>query len=120
MPLTIHAYGWCCTDCIMFLANGETPPEMDEDQTAEWVAEIDRRAGAWNVDVGGEHSYEDGCRNVSEDGKWIGSTDCSCETQEFSWSSCDVCGSTLGGERHAVHYFSDGAEYPDTDIANLG
>lgn len=103
--MKLHSYGRCCTDCLMFLANGETPIHMGEDETAEWMAEIGRRAGDLHVGVGGEHFYEEGCRNVTADGEWIGSTDCDCETQEFTWQSCDTCGSTLGGSRHAVHYF---------------
>ena len=27
---------------------------------------------------------------------------------EFSWSQCDICGSTLGGSRHAAHAFDNG------------
>jgi len=30
----------------------------------------------------------------------------------FSWSSCDACGSTMGGDRHAAHGFDkDGGLY---------
>ena len=28
--------------------------------------------------------------------------DCDCEQITFSWSSCDGCGSPLGGDRHAM------------------
>jgi len=28
--------------------------------------------------------------------------ECDCEKKEFSWQSCDGCGSILGGERQAV------------------
>jgi hypothetical protein len=31
-----------------------------------------------------------------------GVDECECDTQSFSWESCDGCGSPLGGERHAV------------------
>jgi hypothetical protein len=91
---------------MMLLANGETPPELNEDETAEWLAGIDRHCDGLDVVPGGEHSYADGCRNVDENGTWIGTTDCDCETQEFSWSSCDVCNTRLGGSRHAVTYFA--------------
>jgi hypothetical protein len=97
-----HANGWACSDCTMLLANGETPPEWGEDETASWLAEIDRRA------EGTEHATLG--RLVSEDG-----CDCetwhsdqhreSCERRDFSWSSCDVCGSTLGGSREAVTFW---------------
>lgn len=100
--IDILAYGWACTDCIMLVANGETPPEMNEEDTAEYLAEIDRRADGFHVGYGGEH--EEDCPNM-EDGQWKGTTDCYCETIEFSWSQCDVCGSNLGGARHAVHFW---------------
>jgi hypothetical protein len=31
--------------------------------------------------------------------------ECDCEENTFSWSPCDVCGSNLGGSRHAVSFF---------------
>jgi hypothetical protein len=34
-----------------------------------------------------------------EDDSYFG--ECDCETDSFTWSSCEGCGSTLGGERHA-------------------
>lgn len=30
-----------------------------------------------------------------------GAEECDCERKEFSWSSCDGCGSSLGGHRQA-------------------
>lgn len=66
----------CCTDCLILIANGDTPPELDETATAAWLAEIDRRWGDTPLTVGDEAG--------------------------FSWSSCDCCGSTLGGDRHEL------------------
>jgi hypothetical protein len=34
----------------------------------------------------------------------------------FSWSSCDTCGSTLGGDRHAAHGVSKGFGIVHMDI----
>lgn len=108
MTATESVSCWCCTDCVMLFANGETPPELSEDETAAWLAEIDRRTDGYDVACGGEH--EVGCENVEWDGdgsyvSWIGSSDCSCEDMEFSWRQCETCGSTLGGSRHAVTLF---------------
>lgn len=90
-------FGWCCVDCLMLLANGDTPPHMSEAETAAWLAGIDRRADGGSWDLGGEHV--DGCT------AWDDGTDCYCETIEFSRSPCDVCGSHLGGSRDAVHWW---------------
>lgn len=98
----IHSYGWCCTDCTMLLANGEVPVDMNDAAIEEYLDDIARRTGHLEVVLGGEH--DDDCPNMV-DGHWSGHTDCYCEHQEFSWSSCDVCGSPLGGSRDAVTFF---------------
>lgn len=67
-----------CVDCILFLANGETT----EHTTPESVA--------ISQDV--QWPLADGWRLVP------GSA-----AQGFSWSSCDGCGCTFGGERHEAH-----------------
>lgn len=70
-----------CPDCALLFANGETPPEMDENATAEWLAVIENRTSSWGTIV-------------------LGDSD---EDREFSWSPCPPCGSGLGGYRyHAV------------------
>jgi hypothetical protein len=65
----------CCEDCLMYLANGDVPeerPNLVDDIRKEWPS--------WGTEfdlvIGGD------------------------ETDEFSWSSCDCCGSRLGGARY--------------------
>lgn len=99
------AAGWCCTDCLILFANGETPPELDEKATAEWLAKIDRSGETVTLGLMASEHSED-CPNVDHaTGTWLGDTDCSCETQEFSRSSCDTCRSPLGGSRHAITFW---------------
>jgi hypothetical protein len=31
-----------------------------------------------------------------------------CETRDFSWGTCDGCGCSLGGTRHAYTWWADG------------
>lgn len=38
--------------------------------------------------------------------------ECDCDRLEFSWSSCDACGSNLGGDRHAFIIW-----YPTESVA---
>lgn len=93
------ATGWFCSDCFMLLVNGETPPEMDEEQTAAWLESLDDDD---EVTPGfGADEHDEDCPNH---GEWIGA-DCSCETMEFSWRVCDSCRTGLGGTRHAVTYW---------------
>lgn len=93
-----HWNGWACTDCTMLIANGETPPEMTEAETAAWLNEIDRRMDGTTTVTLGRMLGEDGCehRQLCEEHMD------QCERDEFSWAQCDYCGSTLGGERHAI------------------
>jgi hypothetical protein len=54
------------------------------------------------VDV--EHSDDCPVFPLLENGQrdeFNGSKECDCERMEFSWRSCDACGSTLGGAREA-------------------
>jgi hypothetical protein len=105
--------GWACLDCAMLIANGETPERMTETEAAEWLAEVDRRGagGAWGS--GRTHGVDvEGCgidHGDDDDDRY------ECETVEFSWSWCSVCGSTLGGSRHGVHWWPSGDTVAEDD-----
>lgn len=72
------ADGWCCTDCLMLIANGDTSGYSGTDaEKAEWLAEVDRRSEGIN---------------------WVPGD----AEEEFSTRQCDVCGSMLAGARHEV------------------
>ena len=67
-----------CLDCAFLLANGEMGGEATEEETATHVAMMDSNWPApWEL-----------CSGDSEN------------DHDFSWSSCDACGSNLGGSRH--------------------
>jgi hypothetical protein len=99
----IHSQGWCCDDCLFLFANGDTPVDWDEERTQAWLDEIARRSEGLDIAIGGEHDFD--CKNVDEDGNWVGNTDCSCEEREFDTTQCSTCGTRLHGRRHAVTYF---------------
>lgn len=105
-----HSNGWCCVDCLMLLANGDTPPEWDEAKTAEWLADIERQTEGCDVTLGRMFG-EDGCEHTSEEWHSGGPAQEehaeNCERQDFSWRRCDVCGSNLGGAREAVTFWFD-------------
>jgi len=73
--------GWMCTDCLMLVANGETPHDWTEEETAEWLARIDAR------EEPNTHTFPGD------------------DEQEFSWAQCDMCGSRLGGARFSFSTF---------------
>lgn len=95
---TDHIAAWCCTDCIMLHANGETPPHMTEAETDAWLESM----GDIMPTVG-RHTDDCGCSTW--DSPYHRDV---CETLEFSWKPCQSCGSTLGGERHAITLWEDG------------
>lgn len=81
--------GECCTDCLMLIANGDTTGNSrceTEAGEAAYLADMARRtAGYWlTIDYRGD---DDGGQSPDAG---------------FSMSSCDVCGSNLGGDRFYV------------------
>lgn len=105
-PERDHSNGWCCTDCVMLLANGETPPEMNEGETATYLALVEEYTSDTEVTLGRKLG-EDGCECEDWD------TDShreGCERMEFSSRRCDVCGSRLAGAREAVTFWFDKEE----------
>lgn len=104
-----------CSDCLLMLANGETRPDTDpEEHSASMAAQWPDSEG-WDLCAGGECECapcECGCGKCDPDDNprtWCDSPivgdrpdDCDCDNHGFSWSDCDGCGSTLGGDRYAA------------------
>lgn len=66
-----------CIDCTMAIANGDYP----EDEAR------------FDAVLNGERKW------ASQGYVLVATTE---EDTHFSWASCDVCGSTLGGDRHPL------------------
>jgi len=79
-----------CSDCLLFLANGDLPPENTEEQDRQY---LDRLA---------KHSK--GFFNISPT--------CSGDPS-FSWTPCETCGSRLGGDRHDANALIETIEGAD-------
>lgn len=90
--------GWACTDCLFMLANGDEPSDMNsEAQLAAWREHYQATTRDYQVTLGMlrvDHTCPEGTE------------ECDCEVIPFSGSRCDVCGTRLGGERHAVSFFT--------------
>jgi hypothetical protein len=80
---------WVCVDCMLHYANGECGSCHDDGHDEEPLSLLTGQDFA----MGGEHSEE--CEGE----------DCDCETDIFSRSQCEGCGSWLHGERHAFTIF---------------
>ena len=75
---TIDVQG--CVDCLMFCANGELPPENTEAEDKKLISAF-------------HHVYDQGyhiCCGSEEEGS-------------FSWIPCDICNTSLGGDRFTMH-----------------
>lgn len=84
---------WVCYCCYASHCNGECCE--DELHTREPLSAIPE---GFTVTAGMvEEEHNERCTEEVRlnDG-------CDCETREFSWSSCEGCGSHLGGSRHAL------------------
>lgn len=93
-PTTI----WVCLDCEILNANGEISEHADKPPLG-LLKDGDEITGGmlWE-----EHT--DDCPNRAVNDYL---DECGCETDEFSWSPCEGCGSTLGGSRHALTVWTD-------------
>jgi len=94
---------WVCQDCIMHHANGECGScHSDEGHDEEPLSKID---GDFHVAMGmwaREHNEE--CE-INITGSAPNDYECDCETDTFSTSRCQGCGSYLHGDRHAMTLF---------------
>lgn len=82
-----HFYdGAVCVDCTMVIANGDTSGIVD--------------LAAWEAGVAARNACDGGRLRV------VLACDEDCEGW-FSWSSCDFCGSQLGGDRHPVNFIEN-------------
>ena len=97
---------WVCIDCILHLANGECGSCHEDHPDSEPLSKVEEDyitlGMAWE-------QHDSSCVYSRLDGPNIAALEslCDCETQSFSWSQCQGCGSTLGGERHAATLWFD-------------
>ena len=83
MTLTIETLDGC-VDCLMLVANDEVTDGDGNDITAEHAALVMAYLGLPRVLTHLAPACEEDCEG------W------------FSYSRCDVCGTSLGGDRHPI------------------
>lgn len=90
----LGTYG-VCECCMLVAANGECCAEPHEHQPLGEFGPGER------VALGtGEHTCKESAREYPCEPE-----ECDCDVLGFSWSSCEGCGSPLGGDRYAVTVF---------------
>jgi hypothetical protein len=101
---------WVCTDCMLVEANGECDPERPADLPEPLSAIGD----GFSVTLGGA-DHSEWCTREADG-------ECDCDRNTFSTSSCDGCGDSHHGERHALtlwlerHLVTERRYGPDGDI----
>ena len=87
---------WVCTDCIMFLANGDLP--ADDSGAASAIVAGCEREDPYRWVCGG--TCEEHAPTEENPRAWEACSEAGCDEMDFSWRTCDCCGSKLGGSRH--------------------
>lgn len=85
---------WVCQCCTLMQANGECC--ADDSHGGDGIE-------PWSLPLSEGQRVTIGLLAEHHDDECDGGVDCNreCETNNFSTSSCDGCGSSLHGERHA-------------------
>lgn len=95
---------WVCQCCMLSHANGECC-SLDVDGHADGCEPLSAIEAPYSVTMGMAYEeHAEDCQNRIE-GEWRG--ECDCETNTFSTSQCEGCGSYLHGERYAMTLFKD-------------
>lgn len=86
-----------CVDCLFLLANGTVSDDQDDAADTAHAARMDAIWGEGTEITLGHLAEACPDCGLNDDRQ-----ECDCEPW-FSWSQCDGCGSTLGGDReHAT------------------
>lgn len=100
----MDTYGtiWVCVDCLMHHANGECGSCHDDGHDEEPLSSI---GDGFHVAMGmGYEEHAEDCETRIHNGA-PADYECDCETNTYSASQCEGCGSYLHGERHAMTLF---------------
>jgi hypothetical protein len=101
-----ETYGpiWVCVCCVLMTANGECCASDEHGgDSAEPLSSIGPEFHA--VPGMGFDEHDSECLRRTMGGKAPDDYECDCETNTYSTSQCQGCGSYLHGERHAMTLF---------------
>jgi hypothetical protein len=93
---------WACVDCLQYAAG---IPEKDRGEpyppaVLEAVERMRRDNYPACVElIPGSGDHHDGCAQGQD---YDADCDCEYDNGGFSWSPCEMCLSSLGGDRHAI------------------
>ncbi|NJP50099.1 hypothetical protein HCJ93_08440 [Streptomyces sp. SBST2-5] len=103
-----ESYGtiWVCRCCMLTHANGECC--ADSEHGGDGCEPLSSIEPPYTVAMGmayEEHAEDCLFHTMGSDAP--GDYECDCETNTFSTSQCEGCGSCLHGERHAMTLFKN-------------
>ena len=91
-----------CECCMYIHANGECGDHEHEHEPLSVIGD------GLTITMGLlAEEHEDGCTEADRE-----ADRCDCEGPWFSWSSCEGCGSPLGGDRYAFTMWREPAPVP--------
>lgn len=90
---------WVCDNCIMHHANGECGDCHREEghEGGEPLSKVDYMRSGMGM---GWEDHAETCETYESQGEYHG--ECDCETNAYSTSTCEGCGSDYHGKRHAM------------------
>jgi hypothetical protein len=92
---------WVCTCCMLCEANGECC--ADDTHGGDSREPLSAIGPGDSITLGmGRDEHDEQCQTYTTHGAPASDYECDCENRSFSWSTCEGCGSHLGGERHAM------------------
>jgi hypothetical protein len=93
-----HGTIWVCVCCTLSHANGECCPT--DEHGGDGCEPLSSIEAPFTVAMGMDSSFHNCGRENGSD-----VPECDCETDTYSTSQCQGCGSYLHGERHAMTLF---------------
>lgn len=108
MPDELIGTVWVCVGCLILEANGENIGDG-----GDGIEPLAKVSPPYRLTPGvGWEDHESDCliRKDAHRGNVPGDYECECETNTYSTSQCDGCGSFLHGERHAMTLWKDVAD----------
>lgn len=105
MALTVHSVIWVCECCLLAHANGECCSH--EQHGGDGAEPLNRITDGYSISMGmGSEEHSEHCLQQQVGWSELPSGyECDCETDSYSTSQCEGCGSYLHGSRHAMTLF---------------
>jgi hypothetical protein len=101
-----HARGSICDDCRMLSVYGAEPAWMSPEELCNYFDRVENHPNAeFKMTLG--HLHDDPAVGCFHAGQPCETSDCDCERTDSASTACDLCGSSLAGDRHDVTFWKE-------------